>query len=86
MGGRIRLVACDLDGTLLRPETCCEALARPLGRLERMREFERLHTVAEITAARTGHCQLERAVWRGDCLRAWLARGSVRIRRPRPRR
>lgn len=51
-GGRIRLVAFDLDGTLLRPETCCELLARPLGRLARMREFERLHTTGEIAAAR----------------------------------
>lgn len=49
---RIRLVAFDVDGTLIRPDTCCEAIARPLGRLERMREFERLTTVAQITAAR----------------------------------
>lgn len=50
--GRIRLAAFDLDGTLIREDTCCEALARPLGRLARMREFERLSTVEEITAAR----------------------------------
>lgn len=48
----IRLAAFDVDGTLIRPDTCCEAIARPLGRLERMREFERLSTVAQITAAR----------------------------------
>jgi len=38
---RIRLVAFDLDGTLLRGDTVCEVLAKPLGRLERMRELER---------------------------------------------
>jgi len=48
----IRLAAFDVDGTLIRPDTCCEAIARPLGRLGRMREFERLSTVAQITAAR----------------------------------
>jgi len=49
----IRLAAFDLDGTLIRADTCCEALARPLGRLERMRAFERRTTVAGIAAART---------------------------------
>ncbi len=49
---RIRLAAFDVDGTLIRPDTCCEAIARPLGRLARMREFERASTVAQITAAR----------------------------------
>lgn len=39
---QIRLVAFDLDGTLLRGETVCEVLARPLGRLKRMRELENL--------------------------------------------
>lgn len=37
----VRLVAFDLDGTLLRGETACEVMARPPGRLERMRELER---------------------------------------------
>ena len=62
----IRLAAFDVDGTLIRPDTCCEAIARPLGRLERMREFERLSTVAQITAARaemagwyTGHSNID---------------------------
>lgn len=56
----IRLVAFDLDGTLIRADTCCEALARPLGRLERMREFERRTTVEGIAAARA-----EMAGWYG---------------------
>jgi len=56
----IRLVAFDLDGTLIRADTCCEALARPLGRLERMREFERRTTVEDIAAAR-----VEMAGWYG---------------------
>jgi HAD superfamily phosphoserine phosphatase-like hydrolase len=38
---RIRLVAFDVDGTLLRGATICEAIAEPLGRLEAMRVFER---------------------------------------------
>ena len=37
---RVRLAAFDLDGTLLRGDTVCEALARKLGHLERMRELE----------------------------------------------
>jgi HAD superfamily phosphoserine phosphatase-like hydrolase len=37
---RLRLAAFDLDGTLLRGDTVCEALARKLGHLERMRELE----------------------------------------------
>lgn len=36
----MRLAAFDLDGTLLRGDTVCEALARKLGHLERMRELE----------------------------------------------
>lgn len=48
----IHLVAFDLDGTLIRADTCCEALARPLGRLARMRAFERRTAVADIAAAR----------------------------------
>jgi len=35
-----RLVAFDLDGTLLRGDTVCEALARRMGHFERMRELE----------------------------------------------
>jgi len=63
----VRLVAFDLDGTLIRADTCCEALARPLGRLERMREFERRTTVEDIAAARA-----EMATWYGDTPRAAL--------------
>jgi HAD superfamily phosphoserine phosphatase-like hydrolase len=39
-GAPLRLAAFDLDGTLLRGDTVCEALARKLGHLERMRELE----------------------------------------------
>jgi len=63
----IRLVAFDLDGTLIRADTCCEALARPLGRLARMREFERFTGYEEIAAARA-----EMATWYGDTPRADL--------------
>lgn len=47
--GRIRLVAFDVDGTLIRGDTVCEALARSLGQIRRMQEFERL-SVTEIDA------------------------------------
>ncbi len=43
----IRLVAFDLDGTLLRGDTVCEVLARRLGRLDRMRELEATATDLE---------------------------------------
>ncbi len=43
MTARLRLAAFDLDGTLLRGDTVCEALARKLGHLERMRELEAVH-------------------------------------------
>ena len=42
----------DLDGTLLRGDTVCEVLAKPLGRLERMRQFEQLKSESEIADAR----------------------------------
>ena len=37
---RIRLVAFDLDGTLTRGDTVCEAIARGMGHVDRMRELE----------------------------------------------
>ncbi len=51
-GTAVRLVAFDLDGTLLRGDTICEGIARRLGHLERMREFERLTEIGAMTAAR----------------------------------
>jgi len=39
----IRLVAFDLDGTLLRHQTVCEVLASQIGTSERMQQFELLH-------------------------------------------
>ena len=38
----MKLVAFDLDGTLLRGESVWEAIARGIGRLERVREMERI--------------------------------------------
>ena len=46
------IVAFDLDGTLLRGDTVCEILAKPLGRLEDMKRFEAFRTETEIVAAR----------------------------------
>lgn len=49
---QMRLMAFDLDDTLLRGETGLEAIARPLGRLDRIREFELLTHRADIKMAR----------------------------------
>lgn len=46
-GGRIRLVAFDLDGTLLRGDSVCMGIARGIGRLERMQEMENGHELAD---------------------------------------
>jgi HAD superfamily phosphoserine phosphatase-like hydrolase len=48
----IKLIAFDLDGTLLRGESCCEVLARHLGHLARMKEFETLRDQEDIANAR----------------------------------
>ena len=50
----MKLVAFDLDGTLLRGESVWEAIAKGIGRLERVREFERFAAdqITEVTAAR----------------------------------
>jgi phosphoserine phosphatase len=59
--GPTRLVAFDLDGTLLRGETACEAIARAIGRLDEMRAFEALTDRGDIAAARR-----EMARWYGE--------------------
>ena len=48
----IRLVAFDLDGTLTRGDTVCEAIARGMGHLDRMRALE------AITEARRDRASL----------------------------
>jgi phosphoserine phosphatase len=48
----IKLVAFDLDGTLLRGDTVCEVIARELGKLDRMREFERYTSREDIAGGR----------------------------------
>lgn len=48
----IKLVVFDLDGTLIRDDTCCELIAARIGRLEEMRRFERCTTEDEIAMAR----------------------------------
>jgi HAD superfamily phosphoserine phosphatase-like hydrolase len=57
----VRLVAFDLDGTLIRGPTICETLAMSFGTLSRMREIEQLRDVAQIRAARD-----EMLGWYGD--------------------
>jgi HAD superfamily phosphoserine phosphatase-like hydrolase len=46
------LVVFDFDGTLARGDTVCEVLARPLGKLSRMLDFERLRDQDSIASAR----------------------------------
>ena len=50
----MRIAAFDLDGTLIRGQTACEAIAEGIGRIDRMREFEQLRSnqIEEVTAAR----------------------------------
>ena len=65
--GEVRIVAFDLDGTLLRGDTACEVLARPIGRLARMREMEASSSTEQLAAART-----EMAGWYQDYSRSEL--------------
>ena len=58
---QVRLVAFDLDGTLLRGATVCEVLAERFGKLDRMRAIEQLRDIADISAARQ-----EMLNWYGD--------------------
>jgi HAD superfamily phosphoserine phosphatase-like hydrolase len=48
----VRLVAFDLDGTLIRGPTICEVLADKFGMQDRMRAIEQLRDIADISAAR----------------------------------
>ncbi len=48
----IRLAIFDVDGTLLRGDTICQAIARGLGKYERMCEFERWTGEERILSAR----------------------------------
>ena len=62
----VRLVAFDLDGTLLRGETCVQAIARAIGRLDECAAFERLsmRDLEGVTAAR-------------EAMRQWYAAHST---------
>ena len=66
------LAAFDLDGTLLRGETVCEAIARQMGHLERMRELEGLRDQAEILAGRAELARYYRTVTVAE-LQSYLA-------------
>lgn len=57
----VRLVAFDLDGTLVRGPTICEVLADKFGMRDRMRAIEQLRDIADISAARE-----EMLHWYGD--------------------
>ncbi|MGO9932698.1 MAG: HAD family hydrolase [Steroidobacteraceae bacterium] len=69
----VRLVAFDLDGTLLRGATVCEVLAARFGMQDRMREFEQLRDIAAISAARQEMLQ-----WYGDMPLERLCAGLTR--------
>jgi HAD superfamily phosphoserine phosphatase-like hydrolase len=49
---QIKLVAFDVDGTLLRGPTICECIAAGIGRSDEMRAIERLTSAKDIAAAR----------------------------------
>ena len=66
----VRLVAFDLDGTLTRGDTVCEAIARRIGRLERMQEFERLTPLSDPHAVRAEMASWYRAHPRQELLAA----------------
>ncbi len=52
------LAVFDLDGTLLRGDTVCEVLAKPIGRLEEIKQFQCLTSEPEIIAGR-----IQMAAW-----------------------
>jgi HAD superfamily phosphoserine phosphatase-like hydrolase len=58
----VSLAAFDLDGTLLRGNTVCEAIALRIGRAERMKELERLSDRADVHAAREEMVEWYRSV------------------------
>jgi HAD superfamily phosphoserine phosphatase-like hydrolase len=47
----------DLDGTLLRGDTVCEVLAKPLGRIDEMKRFETFTTERDIEIGRAQMAQ-----------------------------
>jgi HAD superfamily phosphoserine phosphatase-like hydrolase len=47
-----KLVAFDVDGTLLRGETVCECIGRNIGKSAEMKIFEQLRSQSEIASAR----------------------------------
>jgi phosphoserine phosphatase len=71
---QVRLVAFDLDGTLLRGATICEVLAEKFGMLDRMRAIERLRDIADISAARR-----EMLNWYGNAPLAVLCAELTRV-------
>ena len=70
----VRLVAFDLDGTLLRGPTICEVLAEKFGTLDRMRAIEQLRDLADISAARQ-----EMLNWYGHAPLAGLCAELTRV-------
>ena len=69
------LVVFDFDGTLARGDSVCEVLARPLGKLARMQEFERLRDQDSIANARA-----EMARWYESVSREELIGSLVNVR------
>ncbi len=46
--GRIRFVAFDVDGTLLRGDSICMGIAKGIGRVDRMSELEAGHILTDV--------------------------------------
>ena len=70
---RVRLVVFDLEGTLLRGHTVCEAIAEGLGRLPRMRELEALPWAQWFSA------RAEMASWYAGHSESHLLAGLTRL-------
>jgi HAD superfamily phosphoserine phosphatase-like hydrolase len=76
----IKLVAFDVDGTLLRGQTFCECIAAGIGKQDEMRAFEQLTSVADIVRARATMISWYRSYDRASLIEylrsATLAKGA----------
>lgn len=68
MNSNPALVAFDVDGTLLRGETICECIARGIGKVDEMREFEKLASQLDIASGRQAMLEWYKPHGRNDLL------------------
>ncbi|OEH92792.1 HAD family hydrolase [Bacillus solimangrovi] len=64
----VKLVAFDLDGTLIRKESVCEIIAKQMGHLDLMKEFEKYRKDEEIKSARQELIKIYQAETRENIL------------------